>query len=83
MIREERDSLRNELHKLKQLLEKKDKEIEDLITGGHVSSRDRTKVTSGNKADTLLVSIIINILFLLLSSYCSRLYHLSDIACTL
>ena len=55
MVTKERDSLKNELYKLKQLMDKRDKEIEDLIVGGHVSNRDRVRVISGSKTDTLLV----------------------------
>lgn len=51
----ERDWMKGEIIKLKQVLEKKDKEIEDLILGGHVSSRDRARISTGNKTDVLLV----------------------------
>lgn len=54
-MEEQRDTFRGEMIKYKQTLVKKDKEIEDLIMGGHVSSRDRARINSGNKADILLV----------------------------
>lgn len=54
-MEEQRDTFRGEMIKYKQILVKKDKEIEDLIMGGHVSSRDRARINSGNKADILLV----------------------------
>lgn len=59
VTRQERDSLKGELQKFKQLLEKKDKEVEDLIIGGHVSHQDKTRIISGNKTDTLLVSTLL------------------------
>ena len=57
-MEEQRDTFRGEMIKYKQILVKKDKEIEDLIMGGHVSSRDRARINSGNKADILLVRSI-------------------------
>ena len=52
---EQRDIFRGEMMKYKQILVKKDKEIEDLIMSGHVSTRDRARINTGNKADVLLV----------------------------
>ena len=54
-IEEQRNIFRGEMMKYKQILVKKDKEIEDLIMSGHVSTRDRARINTGNKADVLLV----------------------------
>ena len=52
---EQRDIFRGEMMKYKQILVKKDKEIEDLIMSGHVSTRDTARINTGNKSDVLLV----------------------------
>jgi hypothetical protein len=55
VIKRERDAALIECSKLKSLLDKKEKDIEDLFIGGHVSNVDKNKVVSGTKNDTLLV----------------------------
>ena len=54
---EERDDLKSEVMKLKLLIERREKEIEDLLMGGHVSQKDRGRLSAASKQDTLLVHL--------------------------
>ena len=57
--RSDKDELRYEVTRLRKLVDKKEKEVEDLLTGGYVGQKDRSRLTGAStKQDNLLVSQI-------------------------
>lgn len=55
--RGEKDELTFEIARLKKVVEKKEREVEDLLIGGYVGQKDRSRIAgTSTKQDTLLVS---------------------------
>ena len=58
--KDERDGLKHEVMRLKSTVEKKEKEVEDLLVGGYVGQKDRIRMAGAStKQDSLLVSEMI------------------------
>ena len=56
-VRGDKEELTYEIARLKKLVDKKEKEVEDLLVGGYVGQKDRSRVAGAStKQDTLLVS---------------------------
>ena len=55
--RSDKEELCYEIKRLKKVVEKKEKEVEDLLVGGYVGQKDRSRIAgTSTKQDTLLVS---------------------------
>ncbi len=63
--RSEKDELRYEVTRLRKLVDKKEKEVEDLLIGGYVGNKDRSRLTGAStKQDNLLVIYCIRLLLI-------------------
>ena len=79
---EERDDLKSEVMTLKSVIERREKEIEDLLMGGHVSQKDRGRLSAASKQDTLLVHVHVFYMYCVFNCMCVELYMcVSDCTC--